>query len=476
MVFSSYVFWCFFAIVISLYYVLPHRWQNRMLLVASYIFYGWWDYRFVALMFATTLVDFYVAQRIDDSETQKTRKRWLLVSIVMNLGLLATLKYFNFFIENAQGLLHTMGFEISPWTLQVILPVGISFYTFEEMSYCIDVYRRELKASRNFVDFAVFIAFFPHLVAGPILRPSKLLSQFQHPRVWKTDYFAEGLYLVLTGLFKKIVIADNMAPIADYVFLADPNTLTGPECMVGIYAFAFQIYGDFSGYSSIAQGVAKWLGFDLMHNFMMPYFATSPSDFWRRWHISLSQWLRDYLYIPLGGNRGSGWRTYRNLILTMVLGGLWHGAAWTFVLWGLFHGVLLAAVRWFNEPEAGEAPVKESKKMPLLYRLGAMALMFHLVCFGWLLFRAETLTQAWIMTTQLFTNVELTPFAKVNFSQILFFVLPLMLVEFWIYLQDDMLALTRVNWMRRGAAYAYCAAMMLLFAPEIAHEFIYFQF
>ncbi|HYG74691.1 MAG TPA: MBOAT family O-acyltransferase [Planctomycetota bacterium] len=475
MIFSTYVFWCFFAIVVSLYFMLSHRWQNRMLLVASWVFYGWWDVRFLLMMFGTTVVDYYLAQRIEDSADRRVQKRWLMVSVVMNLGLLAFFKYCNFFIENTHAMLQAIGFQPNPWTLQVILPVGISFYTFQEMSYCIDVYRGELKASRKFSDFALFVAFFPQLVAGPIERATKLLPQVQRPRVLKEGTFTAGLYLVMLGLFKKIIIADNMAQIADWVFTSDVNTLTGPECLLGIYAFAFQIYGDFSGYSCIAQGVAKWLGFELMDNFRMPYFATSPSDFWRRWHISLSQWLRDYLYIPLGGNRGSSWKTYRNLILTMLLGGLWHGAAWTFVLWGLFHGVLLAAWRWVNEPEPGQK-LEPEEQPSLLYRLPMMVLMFHLVCVGWLLFRAESASQAWTMASLLFTNFDVTPFVSVYARVMAFFITPLLLLEFWIYMQDDLLALTRAYWLRRAAVYSYCAAMLLCFAPEIAHEFIYFQF
>ena len=276
--------------------------------------------------------------------------------MVANLGILGFFKYFDFFVESLATLLEGLGFHASRPVLGIVLPAGISFYTFQAMSYTIDIYRGKTEPTRNFGDFALFVCFFPHLVAGPIMRAHTLLPQVIHPRVRSATDFREGLALVLIGLFKKLVLADNMAPIANSVFvrLADGNTagLSGSEIMIGIYAFAFQIYGDFSGYSSIARGISKWLGFDLVINFHIPYLAVTPSDFWRRWHISLSSWLRDYLYIPLGGNRHGRLVEYRSLIITMLLGGLWHGASWTFVAWGLYHGAILCAYRLAGIREA----------------------------------------------------------------------------------------------------------------------------
>jgi len=393
-------------------------------------------------------------------------------SVALNLTLLGFFKYFNFFIDNAQTVLSTIGFQVNPWTLSIILPVGISFYTFQEMSYCIDIYRGDVKPARKFVDFALFISFFPQLVAGPIERARDLLPQVERPRAVRGENFAEGLYYVITGLFKKIVIADNMATVVNATFLTPVSSLTGPECLIGVYAFAFQIYGDFSGYSSIAKGVATWMGFRLMDNFKMPYFALTPSDFWQRWHISLSSFLRDYLYIPLGGNRGGSLQTYRNLMLTMLLGGLWHGAAWTFVAWGFFHGLILCIYRAF------ERSPEERKAQPLsIPTRGLMMLvMFHLVCIGWLLFRAESFSQAWQMAVLIVTDHRWSEFAISNGVLLLFYVLPLLAFEFWIYLRGNLLEPLRLYWVRRSIVYFYCALMLLFFSAELSHEFIYFQF
>jgi D-alanyl-lipoteichoic acid acyltransferase DltB (MBOAT superfamily) len=294
------------------------------------------------------------------------------------------------------------------------------------------------------------------------------LPQIARPRTFTADDFVEGLYHVIIGLFKKIVIADNMATIANAIFLVDTSTLSGGEILVGVYAFAFQIYGDFSGYSSIAQGTSKWLGIDLTTNFRMPYLATSPSDFWKRWHISLSSWLRDYLYVSLGGNRHGKWKTYRNLMLTMFLGGLWHGAGWTFIAWGTFHGLILCLHRPF-------AKAKSPRRSPIKTVL-AVLLMFHLVCFSWLLFRAQSMTQVWQMLVQMTTHWFMTPFAWHCLAATAFFCGPLLVFEWWLDRKGDLLLLTRASWLNRGLVYAYCTLMMLFFCAEIPHEFIYFQF
>ena len=334
MLFNSFIFWAFFAVVLLVYRRLKHRGQNRLLLVASYVFYGYWDWRFLSLILLSTVVDYYVAIGIESSSDARRRKRLLCGSMLTNLGLLGVFKYFGFFAEEAVRVLNAVGMPASLPSLQVVLPVGISFYTFQTMSYTIDVYRGQTRAARNVLDFALFVCFFPQLVAGPVERSHRLMPQILNPRKETPGQFSEGLYHILFGLFKKVVIADNMARLVNTVFAVPVSQLTGAECLVGVYAFAFQIYGDFSGYSSMAQGLARWMGFNLMSNFRMPYLAVSPSDFWRRWHISLSQWLRDYLYVGLGGNRLGKLMTYRNLLLTMVLGGLWHGAGWTFLVWG----------------------------------------------------------------------------------------------------------------------------------------------
>src|SRR5690606_20634460 len=382
------------------------------------------------------------------------KKAWLAASVVLNLGILGFFKYFDFFVESLSSVLVAAGLPGLEPVLNVVLPVGISFYTFQTMSYTIDVYRGHLKPSRDLLDFAVYVSFFPQLVAGPIERATRFLPQIVSPRQRTAADLPEGAYLVLSGLFRKVVIADNLAAIANGIFSADPSTLTGPEVVVGVYAFAFQIYGDFSGYSAIARGVAHWLGYDLMVNFRMPYLAVSPSDFWRRWHISLSTWLRDYLYIPLGGNRAGTVATYRNLALTMLLGGLWHGAAWTFVAWGAFHGLILVAYRAF----AGK---RDASERPLLARLPAMFVMFHLVCVSWLLFRAESIGQAFQMAVTAVSDFSFTPLAIGALGTLAFFVVPLMLYEVWVERKGDLEAVLKTSWLTRGIIYAYLVLMMI---------------
>src|SRR5689334_10694399 len=346
MVFNSLHFLVFFLIVLSAYHLLSHRRQNWLLLVASYYFYAAWDWRFLGLLIASTLIDYVCALAIDRAENPRRRKLLLTLSLGFNLSMLGFFKYFNFFAGSLHGLFALAGWQLDFFTLKVLLPIGISFYTFMTMSYVIDVYRREITPTRNLLEFAVFIAYFPHLVAGPILRASKLLWQVERPRTVTREQVVEGLWLIAWGLFMKVFVADNLGHIVDAVFTPG-HVLAGPDVLLAVYAFAFQIYGDFSGYSDIARGTSKLMGIDLTVNFLFPYFVTSPQAFWRNWHISLSTWLRDYLYIPLGGNRGSAWQTRRNLMITMVLGGLWHGAAWSFVIWGAYQGALLIAYRPF---------------------------------------------------------------------------------------------------------------------------------
>src|SRR5688500_14661869 len=351
MVFNSLQFAWFFVVVYALYRVLPHRGQNWLLLVASYYFYAAWDYRFVTLLAASTLVDYSCGRALGAMRDERRRRIVMWLSIGFNLAMLGFFKYFNFFADNLQALFAAIGWQLDYVTIRILLPIGISFYTFVTMSYVIDVYRREIEPERNLVDFAVFVAYFPHLVAGPILRATALLPQIARPRRITAAQIREGLWLMAWGFFQKIFVADNLAPIASHIFAPDTHT-TGVNVLLGTYAFAFQIYGDFAGYSNIARGTSKLMGIDLSINFLYPYFVLSPRAFWRNWHISLSAWLRDYLYVPLGGSRGSELRTHRNLMITMMLGGLWHGAAWTFVLWGVYQGVVLVLGRWIERATA----------------------------------------------------------------------------------------------------------------------------
>lgn len=471
--FNSFGFWLFFALVVLVYSRLRLRAQNAWLLAASYFFYGCFDWRFLSLIIFCTALNYHAGQRIAAAADEKGRKFWITWSLVISLVILGIFKYLGFFVHELSALLQSFGVLQTPWILEVMLPAGISFFTFHALSYTIDVYRRETEVSRDFVEFALFISFFPQLVAGPINRSTLLLPQMGRPRPpCDSHRFQEGLYLVLSGLFLKVVVADNMAWLAGHVFNSDPEKLAGSEVLLGTYAFAFQIYGDFAGYSAIACGTACWLGFDLMVNFRRPYFATSPQDFWQRWHISLSTWLRDYLYIPLGGNRSGRWGTYRNLMVTMLLGGLWHGAAWTFVVWGGIHGLWLAVHRALG----GGQRSKDAPPSSLGMTLVKWAVTFHLICLTWLFFRAESFGQAWALLLRLGADWQVTAYVQTGLSLIGFFLLPWLLFEGWLERRKNDLALITVAWPLRVIVYAYLVLMMLFFPPPVPAEFIYFRF
>jgi len=345
MLFNSGVFLKFFAGFLLLYWLVRNhlRARNILIVVASYLFYGWWDYRFLGLILFSSLLDYFVGLGIARQNDARRRKLWLTASIAANLGILGFFKYFDFFVTSFGTLLQKIGVPFQTSTLGIILPVGISFYTFQAMSYTIDVYRGNIPACRNVINFLAFVSFFPQLVAGPIERASHLLPQFERTLSITRPMLEEGIWLIIWGMFKKVVIADNLDALVRMAF-QNPS-YSGPVVVLGTIAFGFQIYCDFSGYSDIARGTARVLGFDIMVNFNLPYFASNIREFWQRWHISLSTWLRDYLYISLGGNRRGEIRTYVNLFLTMLLGGLWHGAAWNFVLWGAWHGAGLVVYR-----------------------------------------------------------------------------------------------------------------------------------
>lgn len=391
MLFNEIDFWVFFALVGVLYLALPHKGQNRMLLVASYVFYGAWDWRFLSLILLSTFVDYIVGLKMARQNDARARRMLLGLSLAVNLGMLGVFKYLGFFVESFSAMMAQVGFMTDPLVLGIVLPVGISFYTFQTLSYTIDIYRRDLEPTEDFLDFALFVAFFPQLVAGPIERARNLLPNIANPRVLSWDNLRRGAVLCLIGLVKKVVIADGLAPSVDAVYSApDPSRL---DIILATWLFAIQIYCDFSGYTDIARGVAKALGFGLMRNFAQPYFAADPQEFWRRWHISLSTWLRDYLYISLGGNRGGPGKTYRNLIATMALGGLWHGAAWNFLLWGLYQGGLLALHRAVAGRHSHTGEGTRRGILASLRRIFAIALFFQVVCYGWLLFRAGSWAQ-----------------------------------------------------------------------------------
>ncbi len=396
MLFNSFVFLLFLAIVLPLHRVTSRRWRNVLLLVASYVFYGYWDWRFLGLLAVSTLVDFAVATRLGRCEDPATRRRLLAASVVVNLGILGFFKYFNFFVDSFAALAGRFGIHLDFLHLRIILPVGISFYTFQTMSYTIDVYRRRMEPTRSLLDFALYVAFFPQLVAGPIERAVHLLPQIAaRPRATRDDLRA-GAALITLGMFRKVLVGDSCGRLVDQVFAA-PDLYASPEKLAALFLFAIQIYADFSGYSHIARGTARLLGVHLMENFEQPYLAASITEFWRRWHISLSSWLRDYLYIPLGGNRRGRRRTYVNLFTTMLLGGLWHGANWTFVFWGGLHGLYLAAHKlMLGERRPAERYAGAGVRGAFAWGVRVVA-TFLLVLLTWLFFRAPDFRMAFGM-------------------------------------------------------------------------------
>ncbi|MBM4360163.1 MAG: MBOAT family protein [Deltaproteobacteria bacterium] len=473
MLFNSRTFLAFFAIVLPAYLALTgrRRAQNVLLLLASLVFYGFWDYRFLGLLALSSGVDFITAQKIRDTDSPRRKKLFLVVSLVMNLAVLGFFKYANFFAASTVALLGFVGVTVPPLALSIALPVGISFYTFQAMSYCIDVYRGDLEPTRSPLDYALFIAFFPHLVAGPIQRPVVLLPQMAKDRTIAWSEVNAGLFLIVWGYLKKVVIADNMARIANPIF-DGWQSQAGLDIVVGALAFTFQIYGDFSGYSDIARGLSKLMGFELLLNFRLPYFALNPTDFWLRWHVSLSTWLRDYLYIPLGGNRGSQLATYRNLFMTMLLGGLWHGAAWNFVLWGAYHGGLLVAYRLLDRDPEHEDPW--SGRFSTARILAKMLLMFAFTVVGWVIFRSRSAGQAFGMLARMgFTTSSAT---RDLFGLFGFFVTPLVAMQIWQYRAKDLLVLTRARPWLCGLAYGAMLVAILVFGVRDSVEFIYFQF
>jgi alginate O-acetyltransferase complex protein AlgI len=473
MVFNSLHFVWFFIAVYALYRLLPHRPQNWLLLIASYYFYAAWDWRFLGLLAASTVVDYTAARLLDAAASERKRRWFVAISLGFNLTLLGFFKYFNFFADSLQALFTGMGMPLDFVTIRVLLPVGISFYTFVTMSYVIDVYRREIPATRNFVDFAVFVAYFPHLVAGPILRASRLLPQIAQSRQITTESIRDGLWLMTWGFFLKIFIADNLAPLANTIF--EPGSQpSGVNVLLGVYAFAFQIYGDFAGYSNIARGTSKLMGIELMENFRFPYLVRTPQDFWRHWHISLSTWLRDYLYIPLGGNRGGPSRTQRNLLITMLLGGLWHGAAWTFVLWGAYQGLLLVAYR---RASGFTAFRRWTEGRSAVARATSWLVMFHLTCVGWLIFRARDTAQIAELTGAILTSFDPGTIDMAGLlTPMVLYLTPLLLVHAVEATHDDLLIVPKLPVAVRYSVYAATFYLTMLFGNFGGSEFIYFQF
>lgn len=477
MLFNSLQFFIFFVVVYVLYLNLSFRAQNVMLLIASCVFYGLWSWKFFGLLAFSIVMDYTAARLVESADNPKCRKLALAVSLTTNLSLLGFFKYYNFFVDSLTELLAHFSIHGPSLHLNIVLPIGISFYTFHTMSYVIDVYERKLPACKNFVDFALFVTFFPQLVAGPIARGTALLPQMQAPRKVTFSDIETGIFLIVWGLFEKVIVADGCAYVVNAVFDHD-RAYGGLDKLVAVYAFAFQIYGDFAGYSDMARGLAKLMGFDLMLNFNLPYFATNPSDFWRRWHISLSTWLRDYLYISLGGSKGSRLLTYRNLFLTMLLGGIWHGASWTMVFWGMFHGTALIVHRLLT----GDKERRREHERGVWKKGIQIVFMFHVICLGWLLFRASNLAQVGRFLVGMATDLHPSEHTAGNVRLILELVVPLMAFQFLQYRVHTLQLFEQWKASRRALFLVTVGWASLLFfilnrsLLQGEQPFIYFQF
>jgi D-alanyl-lipoteichoic acid acyltransferase DltB (MBOAT superfamily) len=471
MLFNTPEYFVFFATVLLVYFALPFRAQNRWLLATSYLFYASWDWRFLSLLLLSTVIDYTAGlaiQRARERAQPRVMRAALIVSLSAQLGILGFFKYFNFFAESAAGVVHALGFRASVPVLNVILPVGISFYTFQTMSYTIDIYRGQFLPTRNFTDFALSVAFFPHLVAGPIQRARSLIVQIERPRVVSEDYWSRGFTLIMIGLIRKVAIADPAGALVDAYF-GNPAQYSSIPLACGLCLYGLQIYNDFAGYSEIARGSANLLGFDLMRNFRHPYFARNISEFWTRWHISLSTWLRDYLYIPLGGNRHGTLRTCANLMTTMLLGGLWHGASWNFVAWGGLHGTYLTAHHLWRARRADRAPEPPTWASRFL----SAAVVYGLVTFTWLFFRSHD----WPTTLAYLAGlVAFTPGSEGALVPVAALWAMTLAIDLPQAIADDECTLAAWS-MPRRAAFVAAGLVAILFSGNIGHEpFIYFQF
>jgi alginate O-acetyltransferase complex protein AlgI len=491
-IFHSLEFLAFFLITLAAYWAMPRRAQNVLLLIASYVFYGWVHPWWPVLLFVTTFVDYWSARWMTEAAPGSRLpapgmrgKRWLYFSLAANLGLLGFYKYFDFFVENAAAAGASIGWNVPSLALRLALPAGISFYTFQSMSYTIDVYRGHAPARKSFIDIAAFVSFFPHLVAGPIMRATNLLPQIERERRFDAAAARDATVLIVWGLFKKLVIADNVGVIANKVF-----ALEQPEFFVlwaGVFAFAIQIYADFSAYTDIARGVAKWYGFDLIKNFARPYLATGPADFWHRWNISLSTWFRDYVFIPLGGSRRGPGRVAANVMITFLASGFWHGANWNYVLWGAYHGVLLIVARAAGSGSNALQVPSPKPQAPSWFRPLQVVAMFVLTCVGWLIFRETELQQ-------LVSDLQLTPWDSTAagrsaglylFLLVFVYSIPLWVHDLWAEAgAPDLVKAIAVaepapRWGRVAAQATLCGvlfAVILVMRSQTALNFIYFAF
>ncbi len=476
MLFNSWSFILFFVIVAAVYHASRWRMQNVLLLLASYAFYSFWDWRFTALLAGSTLVDYFVALRIQATENPRTRKQLMAVSVCVNLGALGFFKYFDFFVESAVAALDTLGVGANAPLLNVVLPVGISFYTFQTLAYTIDVYRKAQEPERDFITYALYVSYFPQLVAGPIERAGNLLPQLKSPRTVTQDDWNTGAQLVLWGFVKKVAVADSLARFVDQGF-SDPQAQSTPFLWLAMYCFAIQIYCDFSGYTDIARGISRMFGIRLMENFRQPYWSANITEFWRRWHISLSTWLRDYVYIPLGGNRHGERTRYRNLMITMLVGGLWHGAAWTFVLWGALHGLLLTAHRRLT----GNRPINEASHGSRVIMLLKIVFTFHVVAIIWVPFRADS----WMGMIDFLIGLFIwnpgdgmqSLWATGIVDNLVFYGLIVAVLDLMCWSKNRELPMTESHgWVLRGLAYGAGLIVLVFIRGGGGEPFIYFQF
>jgi len=451
--------------------------QNIFLTGASYVFYGWWDWRFLLLILSSSIVDFVLGQKLMEQKDESKRKYLLTISLCFNLGLLFIFKYFNFFIDSFVELSEFLGLQANEFSLKLILPVGISFYTFQTLSYTIDVYRKDVKATNNLFAFLAYVSFFPQLVAGPIERSKNLLPQFLNKRKFDSAKAGDGLRQILWGLLKKVVIADNCALTVNQIF-SDYSSLSASTLLLGAILFAFQIYGDFSGYSDIAIGTGRLFGINLMKNFSFPYFSRDIAEFWRRWHISLSSWFKDYVYIPLGGSRDSRIKTVRNVFIIFLVSGLWHGANWTFVIWGLLNAIYFLPLLLLEKNRVNTNVIAEGKILPNLRELSQVLITFLLTCFAWIFFRAETVVDALLYCKRTF-NLSLFSVPEVLPLLTLILLIAFTIVE-WIHRHLEYgLQLNAFRISRPWRWTIYYAVIMTIFTFgnfDSNFEFIYFQF
>jgi alginate O-acetyltransferase complex protein AlgI len=477
MLFNSIDFAIFLPIVFILYWFATKRSlrsQNILLLAASYFFYACWDYRFLFLLIFSTLLDYFSGLKIAAASSNQQKKFWLWTSIVVNLGFLGVFKYYNFFISSFAESVSYLGLSLNPWTLEVILPVGISFYTFHGLSYVIDIYNGRIKAEHNFIDYSVFVSFFPLLVAGPIERATHLLPQIKKPRSFDYGKGVDGLRQILWGLFKKVVIADNCADYVNAVFKS--GHASGSTYVIASVLFAFQIYCDFSGYSDIALGTARLFGIELLRNFAFPYFSRDIAEFWRRWHISLSTWFRDYVYIPLGGSKGGTWMKVRNTFIIFLLSGFWHGANWTFIVWGALNALYFMPLLILNKNRANLEIVAQGKNVPSIREFFSILLTFGLTTLAWIFFRAESVTHALSILSEIFSPTILTR-PKI-FPLILVPLLAGFILIEWQGRSEkyaiEKMFLERRRIVRWGFYYGISMIIFLFAGKE--QQFIYFQF